>query len=110
MKIKSEKQSSNVHEPGAEGCSSPLPFDPEKYRKYLAETGWSEKAQDEYLETLWNMMGTFVDLAWGTDSVQTVLKTERPSSPENLQPMAQRPSNPRNVRKSLKKTGKRRRI
>jgi hypothetical protein len=25
------------------------------------------------------MMGTFVDLAWGTDSVQTVLKTERPS-------------------------------
>ena len=47
MKIKSEKQSSNVHEPGAEGGSSPLPFDPEKYRKYLAETGWSEKAQDE---------------------------------------------------------------
>jgi hypothetical protein len=110
MKIKSEKQSSNVHEPGAEGGSSPLPFDPEKYRKYLAETGWSEKAQDEYLETLWNMMGTFVDLAWGTDSVQTVLKTERPSSPENLQRKTQRTSNPRNVRKSLKKTGTRRRI
>jgi hypothetical protein len=42
----------------------------------------SEKVQDEWLETLWNMMGTFVDLAWDTDSVQTVLK-ERPSSPEN---------------------------
>jgi hypothetical protein len=28
MKIKSEKQSSNVNEPGAEGGSSPLPFDP----------------------------------------------------------------------------------
>ena len=110
MKIKSEKQFSKLHEPGAEGGSSPLPFDPEKYRKYLAETGWSEKAQDEYLETLWNMMGTFVDLAWGTDSVQTVLKTERTSSPEILQPKAQRTSNPRNVRKSLKKTGKRRRI
>jgi hypothetical protein len=52
MKIKSEKQSSNVHELGAEGGSSPLPFDPEKYRKYLAETGWSEKVQDEWLETL----------------------------------------------------------
>jgi hypothetical protein len=110
MKIKSEKQSSNVHELGAEGGSNPLPFDPEKYRKYLAETGWSEKVQDEWLETLWNMMGTFVDLAWDTDSVQTVLKTERPSSPENLQPKAQRTSNPRNVRKSSKKTGKRRRI
>ncbi len=75
--IKSEKQSSNVHETRAEGGSSRLPFDPEKYRKYLAETGWSEKVQDEWLETLWNMMGTFVDLAWGTDSVQAVLKTER---------------------------------
>ena len=51
MKIKSEKQSSNVHEPSAEGGSSRLPFDPEKYRKYLAETGWSEKVQDEWLET-----------------------------------------------------------
>ena len=110
MKIKSEKQSSNVHEPSAEGGSSRLPFDPEKYRKYLAETGWSEKVQDECLETLWNMMSTFVDLAWGDDSVQTVLKTERPSSPENLQPKAQRTSNPRNVRKSLKKDWKRRRI
>jgi hypothetical protein len=110
MKIKSEKQFSKPREPSAEGGFSRLPFDPEKYRKYLAETGWSEKAQDECLETLWNMMGTFVDLAWGTDSVQTVLKTERPSSPENLQREAQRTSNPRNVRKSLKKTGKRRRI
>ena len=79
MKIKSEKQSSNVHEAGAEGGSSPLPFDPEKYRKYLAETGWSEKVQDEWLE-------------------------------RNLRPVAQRTSNPRNVRKSLKKTRKRRRI
>jgi hypothetical protein len=34
-----------------------------KYRKYLAETGWSEKVQDEYLEALWNMMSTFADLA-----------------------------------------------
>ena len=75
MKIKSQKQSSNVHEPGAEGGSSPLPFDPEKYRKYLAETGWSEKVQDECLETLWNMMGTFVDLAWGTAS-PSITKTK----------------------------------
>jgi hypothetical protein len=44
----------------------------------------ARKVQDEWLETLWNMMGTFVDLAWGTDSVQTVLKTETPSSLERL--------------------------
>ena len=99
-----------MYDPGAEGGPGPLSFDPEKYRTYLAETGWSEKVQDEWLETLWNMMGTFVDLAWGTDSVQTVLKTERPSSPENLRPKAQGTSNPHNVRKSLKTTGKRRQI
>ena len=110
MKVKSEKQFSKLHEPSAEGGSSHLPFDPEKYRKYLAETGWSEKVQDEWLETLWNMMGTFVDLAWDTDSVQTGLKAERPSSSEKLLPMTQGTSNPRNVRKSLRKTGKRRRI
>jgi hypothetical protein len=94
MKIKSEKQSSNVHEPSAEGGSSRLPFDPEKYRKYLAETGWSEKVQDECLETLWNMMSTFVDLAWGDDSVQTVLKTEGPRRPKTYGPRRPRDFEP----------------
>jgi hypothetical protein len=65
--------------------------------------------QDEWLETLWNMMGTFVDLAWDTDPVQTVLKAKRHSSSEKLQ-LAQTTSNPHGVRKSLRKTGKRRRI
>jgi hypothetical protein len=55
-------------------------------------------------------MNTFVDLAWGADSVQILLKTKTPSSPKNSQSKAQRTSNPRNVRKSLKKTGKRHRI
>jgi hypothetical protein len=53
-------------------------------------------------------MSTFVDLAWDTDSVQTVLRAERPLSSEKVQPTAQGTSNPHNVRKSLKKTGKRR--
>jgi hypothetical protein len=110
MKIKSESQSSKLHEPGAKGCSSSLQLDPEKYRKYLSETGWSEKVQDEWLKTLWNMMSEFVDLGFGTGSVQTALKTKSPPSPENLQPVAQRTSNPHNVHKSLKTTGKRRRI
>jgi hypothetical protein len=110
MKIESEKQSSKLHEPSAEGCFSPLRFDPEKYRKYFPETDWSEKVQDEWLETLWNMMSAFVDLGFGTDSVQSVLNTERSSSPKNLQPVAQRTSNPHNLRKSLITTRKRRRI
>jgi hypothetical protein len=43
MKIKSEKQSSKLGEPSAQGCFSPLRFDPEKYRKYLAETSWERE-------------------------------------------------------------------
>jgi hypothetical protein len=62
MKIKSEKQFSKLHEPSAEGGSGLLPFDPEKYRKYLAETGWSEKVQDECLETLSPPDKTTLDL------------------------------------------------
>jgi hypothetical protein len=87
-----------------------LRLDPEKYRKYLPENGWSEKVQDEWLNTLWNMMSAFVDLGFGTDPVQDILKTESPSSPENLQPMTHGTSNQHNVRKSLKTTEKRRRI
>jgi hypothetical protein len=33
------------------------------------------------------MTSTFVDLAWDTESVQTVLKAERPAPSEKLQPM-----------------------
>jgi hypothetical protein len=58
--------SADVHEPGAEGGSNPLPFDPEKYLPRL----WSEKVQDERLEALWNIVNTFVDLAWGADSAE----------------------------------------
>jgi hypothetical protein len=108
MKIKSEKQSSKLHARGAEDYSSLLQLDTEKYRKYLPETDWSENVQDECLNALWTIMSAFVDLGFGTDSVQTALKTESPSSPENLQPPAQRTSNPNNVRKSLKTTGKHR--
>jgi hypothetical protein len=30
MKIESEKLSSKLHKPGAEGCSSPMQFDPDQ--------------------------------------------------------------------------------
>ncbi len=82
MKIKFEKQSSKLHVPGPEDYSTPLRLDPDKYREYLPETCWSEEVQDEWLNTLWNMMSTFVDLGFGIDPVQSVLKTERPSSPK----------------------------
>jgi hypothetical protein len=39
-----------------------------KYRKYLPETGWSEKVQDEWLNTLWNMMSAFVDVGSGREA------------------------------------------
>jgi hypothetical protein len=98
MKIKSEKQSSKLCEPSVERYSGPMRFDPEKYRKYLPKTDWSKKAQDEYLNTVGNMMSALVDLAAGTDSVQAVSKTESPffarklsaCGPKDFEP-AQRP-------------------
>ena len=49
----------------------PVPIDPEKYRNYLSESGWTERRKDEYLNALWKLMSTFVDAAWGVDPAQT---------------------------------------
>jgi hypothetical protein len=73
MHTKSKKQRSDVHEFEAVGYRGGLQFQPEKYRKYLDETGWSEKVKEEWLYTLWNIMSTFVDIGFGLDPVQTAM-------------------------------------
>ena len=51
---------------------APLRLDPDKYRAYLANMEMTEAQQNEFLETLWNIMRTFVEIGWGLDSVQTL--------------------------------------
>ena len=55
------------------GYTSTPPCDPDKYRVYLEGTELTEDQQREYLETLWSIMATFVELGFGLDSVQQVI-------------------------------------
>ena len=55
-----------------ENSTAPPRLDPDKYRAYLANMEMTEAQQDEFLETLWNIMRTFVEIGWGLDSVQTL--------------------------------------
>lgn len=53
--------------------ASRVPLDIEKYRAYLQHTDLSEEQKAALLQTLWSIASTFVDLAFGRDSVQQVL-------------------------------------
>jgi hypothetical protein len=73
MNDESQEKLSKLRDTNTEGYSSTLRLDPKKYRKYLDETGWSEEAKDEWLNMLWKLMSTFVDVAWHVDPAQTAM-------------------------------------
>ena len=56
-----------------DGGYQPLKLDPDKYRDDLKELDLTEEEENAFLETLWNIMRTFVELGWGLDSVQMIL-------------------------------------
>lgn len=41
-----------------------MTVDLEKYRPYLDGFDMTQKHKDEYLETIWQIVGSFVDEAW----------------------------------------------
>ena len=51
---------------------TPLRLDHEKYRGYLEEYELTTEQENELLETLFNIMRTFVEIGFGLDSVQNV--------------------------------------
>lgn len=51
-----------------------LAFDPTRYRHHLAHLNMSAEAQAELLRVLWQMMGSFVDRAFGDDPTQLAVK------------------------------------
>ena len=59
-----------------EGANRPLPLlklDPDEFREDMAEFGMTKEQEDEYLQTLWNILAIFVDLGWGVETVQNFL-------------------------------------
>ena len=62
-----------------------MPVDLEKYRHYLDGFDMTEKQKDEYLETVWQIVGSFVDAAWGVHPVQLAMEArekDRRDSPD----------------------------
>ena len=53
-----------------------IKFDPEDYRDEIDEMDLSEEQAIEYLQTLWDIMYTMVNLGWGVESVQNILPSE----------------------------------
>ena len=54
------------------GALAPLKLDPERYRSHLESFEMTNAEQDELLQTLWNILSTFVDIGFGLDSVQNL--------------------------------------
>lgn len=50
----------------------PLELDPDEYREYLAAFDLTEAQQNELLQTLFNIMRTFVEIGFGLDPVQNI--------------------------------------
>lgn len=57
--------------------SSTPPSELDKYRGDLAHLGWSYERETSFLQALHQVMQSFVDRAFGDDSVQLVLAGER---------------------------------
>ncbi|PWE55008.1 hypothetical protein DEM27_16255 [Metarhizobium album] len=62
----------------ASGVFAPSSADLEKYRRHVAHFDLPEHEKTELLRTVWNIMQSFVDRAFGEDSVQ--LAVEKPEA------------------------------
>lgn len=51
-------------------ASVPLTFEAERYRSHVAALGLSEDRENEMLAAVWQIMRSFVDLAFGDDAAQ----------------------------------------
>jgi hypothetical protein len=58
----------------------PLPLDVQKYQSHVQDFDLTEEQKTELLETLWSIMTTFVDLGFGVDSVQYLIRERCPDS------------------------------
>ena len=70
-----------------------LALDPDEYREDLAEFGLTEAQENEFLEALWSIMQTFVEIGFGVDSVHHIipeLALKPPASKANMLRMEHR--------------------
>jgi hypothetical protein len=51
-------------------CGLPMSLDVEKYRPFLAEYNLSRQEETKLIQTLWTILESFVDHAYGINPVQ----------------------------------------
>jgi hypothetical protein len=54
------------------GYPEPPSFDPKEYLSDLEDCDMTEEQKAKFLQTMWNIMSSFVDVAWGVDPVQCI--------------------------------------
>ena len=57
----------------AQQSAGSLQFDPDKYLEHVADVDVTEAQKVVFLRTLWDIMGTFVRLGFGVESVLPAL-------------------------------------
>ena len=70
MKKKDKETHSKDEGSGPEAQFTALSFDYEEYAPYLEDSDLTEEQKREFLETLWNIMVSFVDLGFGIHPIQ----------------------------------------
>ncbi len=65
--------------------SNPMPPNYEKYRPFFKDFDMSDEQKDEYIDTLWLIMNSFADQAFGLTSSQQVceFKPDKVCLPES---------------------------
>lgn len=63
--------------------TGPLSFNPAKYLNYVDDPHLTDAQKTEFLQTLWTIMSSFVDLGFGVDSVLPILKQRALEAPDD---------------------------
>ncbi len=65
--------------------SIPMPLNLEKYRPYFEEFDMTDEQRDEFIETLWLIVNSFADQAFGLTSSQQIceFKPDKVCPPES---------------------------
>lgn len=71
----------------------PMPFDIEKYRKFVSHFDLNEKQQDDLIHTMYRSMENFADRAFGLDAVQQLIETESIKDAANRGPVIELEAN-----------------
>lgn len=64
--------------------------DMEKYRALLTDSALTSEEKDELILSVWNIVGVFVDRAWGIENAPHIAKYPEKTKKKNLQKRQQK--------------------